>query len=336
MMPKNCWLIACQSSELKNKPLGVEILGKPIVIFRTRDEDKSITALEDRCPHRGVNLSQGRLIGNHIQCLYHGWQFGSDGECKKIPGRINSRGSDQSNPIKAKIYSYPVLEKDGFIWIGFNPKSDTPQPSLPHPISQKMDSFVWKTQAVGNLPNVLENFLDGFHTHYVHSGLVRSDTQRQRVIAEIFAQPDQVECKYRGETRQNGWISRLFEPSRQLTISRFLVPSTAQLDYIGKRGVNFRVTVFLTPVRPSLQMIHTRIETRKGILPNWLKCALLTPFLRKVTHQDLRILKLQNENNQRFGKEDFRSTELDIMRPYIVSLLEGKAPPPNRSINFMV
>ncbi len=40
---------------------------------------------EDRCPHRGMRLSFGFVRDNHLTCLYHGWTYGSDGRCSKIP-----------------------------------------------------------------------------------------------------------------------------------------------------------------------------------------------------------------------------------------------------------
>jgi len=39
----------------------------------------------DRCPHRGMRLSFGFVKENRLTCLYHGWEYGSDGGCRKIP-----------------------------------------------------------------------------------------------------------------------------------------------------------------------------------------------------------------------------------------------------------
>ena len=46
------------------------ILGEPVVLFRK--EDGTPVALEDRCVHRHLPLSMGRLVGDHLQCHYHG------------------------------------------------------------------------------------------------------------------------------------------------------------------------------------------------------------------------------------------------------------------------
>src|SRR5256885_2975938 len=35
----------------------------------------ALGVLEDRCPHRGVNLSLGKVNGSWLQCSYHGWSL---------------------------------------------------------------------------------------------------------------------------------------------------------------------------------------------------------------------------------------------------------------------
>ncbi|MCF2147586.1 Rieske 2Fe-2S domain-containing protein [Desmonostoc muscorum LEGE 12446] len=36
--------------------------------------------LTDRCPHRTAKFSERQIIDGKIECLYHDWQFGSDGQ----------------------------------------------------------------------------------------------------------------------------------------------------------------------------------------------------------------------------------------------------------------
>src|SRR5829696_3906027 len=73
---RNLWYpIAC-SSEIGSRPVGRELWHKPIVLFRT--SNGRLGALEDRCAHRFVRLSHGRLITgdeDSLECAYHGWRF---------------------------------------------------------------------------------------------------------------------------------------------------------------------------------------------------------------------------------------------------------------------
>ena len=68
--PKDQWYIIALSKELQDNLLGRKILNIPMVIFR--DKKGKAVALEDRCCHRGMPLSQGLLEQGKIRCSYHG------------------------------------------------------------------------------------------------------------------------------------------------------------------------------------------------------------------------------------------------------------------------
>ena len=61
MFLRNYWYVAAHDHEIERRPLGRIILGEPVVFYRL--EDGTPVALEDRCAHQGVPLSQGRLEG---------------------------------------------------------------------------------------------------------------------------------------------------------------------------------------------------------------------------------------------------------------------------------
>ena len=85
-MLTNKWYLVCPSDELKNEIKQYKILGEEIILFR--NPDKTITALEDRCCHRNVNLSLGYLDKERIVCGYHGWQYDKTGSCVQIPSQL--------------------------------------------------------------------------------------------------------------------------------------------------------------------------------------------------------------------------------------------------------
>src|SRR5579863_3510819 len=39
---------------------------------------------DDRCPHRSSRLSMGRVVGDDIECGYHGFTFDAAGRCVRI------------------------------------------------------------------------------------------------------------------------------------------------------------------------------------------------------------------------------------------------------------
>jgi phenylpropionate dioxygenase-like ring-hydroxylating dioxygenase large terminal subunit len=107
--PRNQWYVIAFSSEVARQPLARMILGDPVVLYR--GENGTPVALFDRCPHRGMRLSNGgKLIDDAIQCTYHGLEFNPDGRCRKIPS-----GGEISNLMR--VLSYPLVEIWNWIWI---------------------------------------------------------------------------------------------------------------------------------------------------------------------------------------------------------------------------
>ena len=96
MFIKNCWYAAARSGEIDRRLLGRILLNEPVVLFRT--EEGAIVALEDRCSHRGYPLHKGRLIGDALECGYHGITFDCAGQCIKVPGQAQiPSGADVMN-----------------------------------------------------------------------------------------------------------------------------------------------------------------------------------------------------------------------------------------------
>lgn len=108
MFVQNAWYVAAEPAELANGPLPRTILGHRMVLFRAANGQ--VGALEDRCPHRMAPLSLGKVVGNNLQCAYHGAEFGADGQCVKVPGQ-------GAVPNAARVRSFPARERYGYIWV---------------------------------------------------------------------------------------------------------------------------------------------------------------------------------------------------------------------------
>jgi phenylpropionate dioxygenase-like ring-hydroxylating dioxygenase large terminal subunit len=81
---RNAWYVAGWASEFGPDLKRATILGDDVVFYRTGDG--KVAALEDRCPHRLLPLSMGRVVdGNAVQCGYHGLTFDSSGKCVRAP-----------------------------------------------------------------------------------------------------------------------------------------------------------------------------------------------------------------------------------------------------------
>ena len=103
------WYVAAWPEEIGRGLLARTIAERPVVLFRR--EDGTPAGLEDRCPHRIVPLSRGRLVGDAIECGYHGFAFDCSGACVANPH------GDHSIPRAARVRVYPVIEQHGIVWI---------------------------------------------------------------------------------------------------------------------------------------------------------------------------------------------------------------------------
>jgi phenylpropionate dioxygenase-like ring-hydroxylating dioxygenase large terminal subunit len=159
---RNQWYTAATAAELGETPLARMICNEPLVIFRCRDGQ--VAALTDRCPHRKAPLSSGEVVGNDIQCGYHGIRFGADGACTHVPGN-----APVGRNFRAR--SFPVREMHGliFVWLGEASLADS---SLIPDFGENVKpgwAGVWGTIHVkGNYQLLLDNILDLTHVVFVH------------------------------------------------------------------------------------------------------------------------------------------------------------------------
>ena len=108
----NGWFCITRSHELKaGEVQSLKFGEKEVVAFRT--ENGTPTVLDAFCPHLGAHLGEGGCVhGETIECPFHAWRWNVDGTCAEIPYAKNF-------PPKAKdtkIFNYPVVEVNGFIW----------------------------------------------------------------------------------------------------------------------------------------------------------------------------------------------------------------------------
>ena len=76
----SAWLIAARSEQVTDKKVYKrKIMKKEVVLFR--DNNGQVGVLKDQCPHKGLPLSQGRMIDGKVVCGYHGWAFDTQGTC---------------------------------------------------------------------------------------------------------------------------------------------------------------------------------------------------------------------------------------------------------------
>ncbi len=315
--------IAIAAEIKKDRAYSIWFNGNALVVFRA--QDNQIQALDDLCPHRQAPLSQGKIIQGEIQCPYHGWQFNGEGVCTRVPGL-------QNNNCKSSLVKvWPLKEEIGLLWCCDNSNGDQlPEfnPAVPLIKSQTLDYFFMQDRVETDMFSLIENFLDGFHTHFVHAGLIRQDKARQTIQAEVKALIDGIEVTYTGETNQNGLVSRFLEPKRGMSLARFRLPNFAEIEYRNPQNqLNLLVSVWAVNEKPDMLSVIARIATPRGFLPTKLKHWTLKRLFKKVMQQDKNILeKVQQHKNQLMdaGIElpEVLNTPLDLLNPSLKTLIQ--------------
>ncbi len=320
------WYVVCESSELRRgKTQSATVAGIPMVVFRGANGD--VGALLDRCPHRNVPLSAGKVAGDCLQCPYHGWEFRPSGACSHVPGLVGETDQRGRNAT-----SYPVREAQGFVWV--YPRADaepTLEPYLlPHLDDPRYTHARRQARAKGTLHATIENALDVPHTSYLHRGLFRGSGERNTITAVVRRWNNRCEAEYIGEPRPQGLVGRLLAPGGGSVshFDRFILPSIAQVDYRLGEDTHVCVTSLCTPVSDFDTKLFAVVSFRIGRVPGWALKPLLEPIGRVIFAQDARILRMQTEAIHRFGGEQYSSTEIDLLGPHIWRLMKSASESP--------
>lgn len=165
---KQAWYVAAWSNEVSREGLLERtIIEQSVLLYRR--QDGSPVAIGNTCPHRYAPLSMGRLIGDAVQCPYHGLQFGPAGQC------VHNPHAEGKVPAKMMVPSYPVVERHKLIWLWMGPPEEADPATIPD-FSCHEDpelGFVGGMLEVNaNYQLIADNLLDLSHAETVHQGLL--------------------------------------------------------------------------------------------------------------------------------------------------------------------
>ncbi len=325
-LPRRWWYPVCRSGELRRgRPLGITAFGEHLALFR--DRTGTPAAVTDRCPHRNVPLSLGRVHDDgSLECPYHGWRFDGAGRCIAVPGLLDDDGPAAVRDVAAR----PCTEQDGFVWLWADPDR-TPEgapfalPRLDGPPG-RTGEVVLAYDLHASLAAALENHLDVPHTAFLHRGLFRGGAPNELTavrtdIDDAANRRHGVEVRYLGEPVGLGPV-RLGgrgPDGRPRTFDhwdRFFLPGIAQIEYRVGEALRIVNTVLHLPVDPVTTRAWFVVRFRTP-LPATLARPIVRARGRQIADQDVAMLAAQTDNVARFGAERFTSTDLDLFGPAI-------------------
>ncbi|MBD2578508.1 aromatic ring-hydroxylating dioxygenase subunit alpha [Oscillatoria sp. FACHB-1406] len=165
---RNIWYYALPGGTLKRGQMRAKmLLGEPILFGR--NNDGTVFAIADICPHRGIPLSYGNFDGEEVECCYHGWRFDRAGRCTEIPALVEGQAIEVN---RICVKSYPTREVQGNIWI-YMPSAENPQePEFDVPVLPEFGDRSYQFLQTIHFPCTIDHavigLMDPAHATFVH------------------------------------------------------------------------------------------------------------------------------------------------------------------------
>jgi 5,5'-dehydrodivanillate O-demethylase len=198
------WQPVYRSDDLKaGRAVALRIMNEDFTLYRGRSGAPFVVG--PRCAHRRTALSVGRVEGDCIRCLYHGWTYDGAGSC------IDQPAEPVGFTKNVRIASYPTREYLGLIFAYFGVGRQSALPRFPEFESAgvlEIETFV----RACNYFNGLDNACDPLHVFLTHQDarmkadvrsiaadesefgvtIKTSRTKKSRVRLNLFGMPNVV------------------------------------------------------------------------------------------------------------------------------------------------
>ncbi len=268
MIEKQLWHPVALCEEVAAHPVAVRLLEERVVLWR--DGIGAMHAWADRCPHRGAQLSLGRVVpceggGSALECPYHGWQFEAGGRCAHVPALPGF-----VPPATHRAATHAAREAHGFVWVrleGEEGAASEPLPAFPAEEDARLRKINCGPYEVEtSAPRLVENFLDMAHFGFVHEGWLGA--REMAAIDDYRVEPTPTGllatgCKaWQPQSTINSTAPAQVEYSYEVTAPYAAlltkVPEAASVDIDGYRE---SIALFICPVEPERSRVWFRFAT---------------------------------------------------------------------------
>ena len=271
------WYVIADAAQVRaGRPLALRRFGESLVLWR--DAQGRVAGLPDRCPHRGVPLSHGKVREGNIECPFHGFRFDGHGQCVGIP----SEGDDPGLVSRYRTPALELREAHGWIWLWRG------QPREQYPEIEYFDavqpgdvrhttSVVWAT----NYIRVIENQIDFTHLAFVHATTIGAGMPKTKITVHTKVDGDRIRA----------WADdpRRIRPGQREGYVELLAPNAWILTF-APNMVN--VAAFV-PIDETHTEIYMRLYQRVIKIPGlaWLLCTVMSLSNRVILNQDRRVVE---------------------------------------------
>lgn len=241
--------------------MPMEAFGRDLVLCRAED---GIARLFDAyCPHLGAHLGYGgRIVGDQIECPFHGWRFDGRGQCVAVPGVSSTR-------VRTSLKAWHLSEVNDCVMAWFDPDGREPgwrMPELPEFTDPEWSRFAngkdWVIRT--HVQEVMENGADIAHLpHLHHQQTIRAESMGLEMHGPIAV--------HRMIQNHNifGIGKRLnLDIAGPLEITYYALGCAVNRARIKERiSLEYCVVFYLLPIDGERMRLHSRYSIRrKGLL----------------------------------------------------------------------
>ena len=242
--PKEAWYPVYYIDDLDRAKLNkFTLLGMDLVIW-WEEKTQLWRAFEDRCPHRLVPLSEGRINeAGLLECPYHGWSFSGNGHCEFIPQQLEGGQAQTSKRACATSFKTAIAQGLLFVYPGNEENAD----KVTVPIIEAMEeSSEWIClNTFRDVPydafTLLENVIDPSHVPYTHHNTVGKRTNAAPVELKVTHSDKQGFQGIWSEGPRKGALGTQY--------TNFVAPCLMWHDLTSKQFGRTLTVVYATPIR---------------------------------------------------------------------------------------
>jgi len=289
MIP-NQWYAIAEPHEVKTGKLkAMRRMGQDLVLWR--DQEGKLSCMLDLCPHRGAALSAGKIMGDCIECPFHGFQYDTEGNGKFIPA--NGRNTPVPKAFKAETFT--VREAHDFIWLWYGePQAEYPPISYFEELTD--DSFIHGTVAVqwnSHYTRSIENQLDVSHLPFVHKNTIGRGNQTLVNGPYVTLEDNTISV----------WVDNQVDdgtpPTKPTKMPEPLTPPGLIFKFpniwLLRIADNFQLSVAFAPIDDDNTMLYVR-SNQRSTLPKFLAQPMINlsaQFNRVILREDQRVVVTQ-------------------------------------------
>jgi phthalate 4,5-dioxygenase len=174
LMRAHYWIPFALSSQLVPgaAPMPVRLFGERYVAFRA--ENGRVGFFEEQCPHRRASLALGRVEGNGIRCIYHGWKIDVAGCVVEAPTQLVR---SEQFAARVRVAWFPVHEAGDLVWVWLGAGEAPAFPELPF-AEHDLHRYWCVSRMPCNWLQGVEGTIDSAHVNWLHQSWHRVSAER--------------------------------------------------------------------------------------------------------------------------------------------------------------